>query len=253
MKILISIFIIFICLTKVSVAQDTLASQIIKKADEKFRGKKSVYAEMIITSKRPKWSRERTMKSWSKGNDYSLMLVTSPAKEKGITYLKRKKEVWNWIPSIERSIKLPPSMMLQSWMGTDFTNDDLLKESSNIIDYTSSVVNDSVVINSRVCWKLKLIPKENAAVVWGKVILFIDQTDYLQLRAEYYDEDGILINVMKSSKIKTMGGQKFTSKMEMIPKEKKGNKTIIEFTKIEFDKPMDDDFFTIQNMKKISK
>jgi outer membrane lipoprotein-sorting protein len=229
-------------------AQD--ATEIIRKADEKLRGKKTAYSEMTITTVRPKWSREMKMKSWSKGSDYSLILITHPAREKGMTFLKREKELWNWVPSIERTIKLPPSMLMQSWMGTDLTNDDLVKESSSVNDYTHKMLSDSTILG-RKCWKLELTPKPEAPVVWGKIIVFIDQTDYIQLRSEFYDEDEYLVNLMNASKIQLMGGQKIATKLEMVPVEKKGQKTIMQIDNIVFDQPISEDFFTTRNMKKV--
>ena len=131
-----------LALLPAALAQTPTATEILQKADEKTRGSESAYSEMTITTVRPKWTREMAMKSWAKGNDYSLILITSPARDKGTAFLKRKKEVWNWVPNIERSIKMPPSMMMQSWMGTDFTNDDLVRESSTVDDYDSEVVGD---------------------------------------------------------------------------------------------------------------
>ena len=226
------------------------AREIIKKADEKMRGTESAITEMTITIVRPKWSREMTLKTWSKGEELSLSLIKSPAKEKGITFLKRHKEIWNWMPAIERTIKLPPSMMMQSWMGTDFTNDDLVRESSTLNDYDQKLVGDSTILG-RKCWKIQLDPLPDAPVVWGKIIAFVEQTDYIQLRAEMYDEDGFLINTMNSSDIKEMGGKMLAAKMEMIPEEKPGNKTVMQITSIEFDKPMEDSFFSTSNMKRI--
>ena len=101
-------------------------AEIIQKSEDLMRGASSE-ASMTIEIVRPKWSREISMRNWSLGTEFALSYVDSPAKEKGSVILKRDKEVWNWIPSIERSIKLPPSMMMQSWMGTDFSNDDLVK------------------------------------------------------------------------------------------------------------------------------
>lgn len=226
------------------------AREIIEKADEKTRGKKSAITEMTITIVRPKWSRKMQLKTWSKGEKLSLTLLKAPAKDKGTTFLKRHKEIWNWIPSIERSIKLPPSMMMQSWMGTDLTNDDLVRESSVLNDYEQTIIGDSVLQN-RSCYKIELIPKPEAPVVWGKVILFIDKTDFIQLRSEMYDEDGYLVNVMNSSGIKEIHGVKLASIIEVIPMEDPGNKTIMEINNIEFDKAIPDKFFTTQNMKKI--
>ena len=227
--------------------QNLTATDIVRKADENMRGKTS---QALITIKiiRPSWSREMTMKAWSKGDDFSMILVTSPAKEKGTVFLKRVKEVWNWVPSIERHIKLPPSMMSQSWMGTDFTNDDLVKEASSVVDYDHTLLGREMVLDTD-CYKIEMIPKPSAAIVWEKVIVWIDTVDFLQLKAEFYDEDGALVNIMNSSDIKVLGGRKITSKIEMFPIDKKGNSTIIIYNDIVFDKPINDDFFTTRYMK----
>ena len=240
---------LLILLSTFSIAQD--ASEIIKKAEDRMRGN-SLYAEMKITTVRPKWTREMTIKSWSKGEERSFILVTSPAKDKGIVYLKRDKEIWNWMPRIERSIKMPPSMMMQSWMGTDFNNDDLVRESSTIKDYNHKIVGEEV-IDSRKCWKIELTPKEEAAVVWGKVNIWIDQKDYMQLKTEQFDEDNYLINTVIATDIKVMDGKTLPAKMILTPEEKKGQKTIMEYIKMDFDIELEDSFFSIQNMKKLGK
>lgn len=229
--------------------QDLTAKDIVKKADDNMRGKTS-QANITIKIIRPTWSREMNMKAWSKGDDYSMILVKSPAKEKGTVFLKRVKEVWNWIPSIERNIKLPPSMMSQSWMGTDFTNDDLVKEASSVVDYTHKHLGKET-ITGKECYKIEMIPKPSAAIVWEKVIVWIDIKDFLQLKAEFYDEDGELVNIMNSGDVKEMGGRKITSKIEMIPVDKEGNSTWIIYNDIVFDEEIDDNFFTTRNMKQL--
>ena len=224
--------------------------EIIRKAEEKTRGVKSSYSEMTITTVRPKWSRTMSMKSWSLGTDYSLIVITAPAKDAGTSTLKRGKEVWSWMPNIERIIKLPPSMMGQSWMGTDLTNDDLVRESSTITDYNHKLLPDTT-IEGKKCYKIELLPKENTAVVWGKIIACIDQVDYIQLSSEMFDEDGFLVNVMRSSAIKEMAGAKMATKMEFIPVDKDGHKTIMQFNSLQLDIPMEESFFTTQNMKRV--
>jgi outer membrane lipoprotein-sorting protein len=222
---------------------------IIRKSEEKLRGKTTSQSDMTVTTIRPTWQREMSLKSWSKGTDYSLTLITSPAKEKGIAFLKRKKEVWNWMPSIERTIKMPPSMMSQSWMGTDLKNDDLVRESSAIKDYTHSIVGDSTILN-RACWKIELIPLPEAAVVWGKVIVFVDQGDYVQMLTQFFDEDGYLVNTMVANEIKVLGGQLLATRLEVIPADESGHKTVMQFNSIIFDQPISDRFFTTQYMKR---
>ncbi len=242
----------FTCLFILFTIQGTNAQsayEIIEKADSKLRGASS-YTEMSITTVRPKWEKKMTLKGWSKGADYSVSLVLSPAKEKGSVFLKRKNEVWNYIPSLERTIKLPPSMMMQNWMGTDLTNDDLVKQSSTVVDYTHKIAGTETIQNLP-CWKLILIPKEEATVVWGKVIVWVDKTDYMQLKSEFYDEDDELINIMLGSNIKTFSGKKLPAKIEFIPVEEEGHKTIIEYNVWDFDINVSEDKFNQNKMSQL--
>ena len=225
------------------------ATAIVRKADERMRGKTSI-AEMPITTTRPKWTRAMDIKAWTKGSDLALILVKSPAKDQGTTFLKRKKEVWNWLPSLERTIKLPPSMMSQSWMGTDFTNDDLVKDSSIVDDYEQKLLG-SEKQGDRDCHKIELIPKPEAAVVWGKIIVWIDKKDYIELRTEFYDENGELSQTMVGADLKILGGRLLPSRMEMTPVGKKGHKTEIVYKTLVYDKPLNDSFFTTENMTKV--
>ena len=243
----ISLFLIFISATFGLQAQNL--EEIIRKADEKFRGNSS-RGEMSMIIERPSWSREVTMKNWTLGNHYSLIYITAPAKEKGQVFLKRNKEMWNWVPSIERMIKIPPSMMMQSWMGSDFTNDDLVRESSLSKDYTHKLLAEEKM-EGYDSYKIELIPNDDAPVVWGKIIMWVTKTDYLWLKGEYYDEEGTLVNTEILKDIKMMGNRKMPTRLEMIPADKPGQKTIMIFKNIEFDIKIDESFFSQQNMKKI--
>lgn len=243
----ISLFIAFgLCAITLS-AQNL--EEIIRKADEKFRGNSS-RGEMSMIIERPTWSREVTMKNWTLGNHYSLIYITAPAKEKGQVFLKRNKEMWNWVPSIERMIKIPPSMMMQSWMGSDFTNDDLVRESSLAKDYTHKLLGEEKMAGYD-SYKIELIPNDDAPVVWGKIVMWISKTDYLWLKGEYFDEDGALVNTEILTDIKMMGNRKMPTRLEMIPADKPGQKTIMIFKDIEFDVKIDEAFFSQQNMKKV--
>jgi len=249
LKFSIGIIIFVLPLLSMQFQQNLSAKDIVKKADDNMRGKTSK-ADITIKIIRPTWSREMNMKAWSKGDDYSMILVTSPAKEKGTVFLKRVKEVWNWIPSIERTIKLPPSMMSQSWMGTDFTNDDLVKEASSVSDYDHKLLGKENIFGKD-CYKIEMIPKPSAAIVWEKVIVWIDSEVFLQLKTEFYNEDGELVNIMNASEVKEVGNRKITSKIEMFPMDKEGNSTVIIYNNIIFDKPIKDNFFTTRNMKQL--
>jgi len=230
-------------------SQQLSAKEIIKKADDKGRGQTSK-GEMTLTIVRPGWTRSISMKSWSKGTEYSLIYITAPAKEKGQVFLKRQKDMWNWVPSIERMIKIPPSMMMQSWMGSDYTNDDLVKESSIVVDYTQKLLGREKV-REKDCYKIELIPLPEAAVTWGKVIIWITIDGFNEWKVEYYDEEMELVNVMNAYNIKQMGDREVPTKMEIEPANKKGNKTILEMVNIVYNQPIPDSFFSQQNMKSV--
>jgi outer membrane lipoprotein-sorting protein len=230
-------------------AQDLTAREIVKQSYDKVNGLTS-QGTMKMTIVRPGWSREVTMKSWSKGTEYYLIYITEPVKDKGQVFMKRGQDMWNWMPSINRMIKLPPSMMGQSWMGSDFTNDDLVRMNSIIDDFTH-VISGNEKIEGLECHIIDLIPKPEAAVVWGKIRLWVSKDDFYQLKSEYYDEDMILVNVMISSNIKKMGDRMLPSKMVMSPVDKPGNQTILETIDIIYDKPIDESFFSQQNMKNV--
>lgn len=231
----------------ISEVSSQTAKEIVQKADEIMRGNTSI-VELTIRSIRPDWSRSMDVKAWMKGKDFSRILILAPAKEKGIVYLKRQKEVWYWMPALERVIKLPPSMMSQSWMGTDFTNDDLVKESSILSDYEHQFAGDTIIDN-RPCHKIEMIPKPTAAVVWGKLIVCIDKKDFLELHTRFYDEEGQLVNVMNAYDVKTMDGRLIPTRFEMIPVDKKNQKTEMIYKSILFDRNIEDSFFTLANIK----
>ena len=239
----ISIISFFTC-----VGQD--AREIVRKADEKMRGS-TMQAELIIRTIRPTWSREMQCKTWMKCTQLAMILIQSPARDKGIAFLKRKKEVWNWMPALERNIKLPPSMMSQNWMGTDFTNDDLVKESSIVEDYDHTIAGDTI-IQDKQCYIIQMIPKPEAAIVWGKVIICIDKKDFLELHSRFYDEDGQLVNTMNSYDIKMMHDRIIPTRFEMIPADKKGQKTEMVYKAILYNKPINENFFTTENMKTLN-
>lgn len=239
--------IFFLLLIKDLNAQNAL--EIVKTMNDKMRGKSS-QAEILIRTVRPSWTREMNVKTWMKESNYTMILIQSPAKEKGISFLKRKKEVWNWIPALERNIKLPPSMMTNSWMGTDFTNDDLVKEASIVDDYTHKIIKDTLINNSA-CYVMEFLPKPNTAVVWGKLMVAIDKKEFIERYTEFYDEDGQLINIMISNDIKMMDGRLIPTHMQMIPVDKKGQMTELFYKSIFFNRNIEDNFFTIEKMKSL--
>jgi len=231
-------------------AQDLSAADIVRKADEKFNGEKSSYSVMSMTIIRPEWQRTIEFKNWTLGRDYALTLITAPAKEAGQSFLKRGSEMWSWNPSISRLIKLPPSMMSQGWMGSDYTNDDILRESSVVNDYIHEIVGEENIAG-RICYKIKMTAREDASIIWGKQIRWIDKKDFLVLKAELYDEDDYLVRTETGSDIKIMDGRTITSKIELIPEEEPENKTLLEIREIKFNIDVEENYFSQQNMKQV--
>jgi len=238
---------LFISFLSNSFAQD--ATEIVKKMDQQMRGD-SQYAEVSMTIVRPDWERTISMKSWSKGQDYSMIYITAPARDEGTAFLKRQNEIWNWVPNVGRTIKMPPSMMMQSWMGSDFTNDDLVRESSVVNDYTHELDGEEEV-DGYACYKITMKPKPDAPVIWDKVVAWITKDHYLELKAEFYDEFGELINVMNASDIQSFDGRELPAQMEMIPVEEEGQKTVLRYKTISFNENIPKSFFTIQQMRRL--
>ncbi len=225
------------------------AREIVDKADKKRIGntsESSVHLSVI----RPNWTREMGLKVWTQGSDYLLILITTPARDKGTVFLKRQKEFWNWVPRIERNIKLPPSAMAQAWMGSDFSNDDLVKMSSLVEDYSQKLLGEEL-IDGRLTYKIEMIPRPESAVVWGRIITWVDKEELLFLKTEYYDEDSELFNTVLGSDIKIMGGRMVTARLEIIPADEPDNRTVLTYQALTFNQPIPDDFFSQQNMKKI--
>ncbi|EJI6687335.1 outer membrane lipoprotein-sorting protein [Vibrio parahaemolyticus] len=237
----------FLLFTSLSYAES--ASDIVQKSDQAMRGKSS-YSEATMEIVRPDWTRSMTMKSWTKGTELSLVLVTAPAKDKGSASLKRHREMWNWVPSIERVIKIAPSMLSQSWMGSDFTNDDLINQSSIVVDYQHALLGNDSFEGDKV-WVIEATAKPDAPVVWNKVTLWISQSTYLQRKVEFYDEFDERVNVLTTYDVKELGGRKIATRMEMKPVDKPGNKTIFTTHQAQFDFDINDDFFSQQQMKSL--
>lgn len=229
-------------------AQD--ATEIIRKADQKWNGEKSSQSTMTMTLVRPTWERSLQFKNWTLGRDYSMTLITAPAKEKGQAFLKRNTEMWNWIPTISRMIKLPPAMMSDGWMGSDYTNDDILRESSMVLDFKHRIVGTET-IDGWECWKIEMQPKEDAAIVWGKVIRWVSKDEFLMMKSEFYDEDFFLVKTELGTDVKVMDDRKIPTRIEIIPADKDNQKTVLLIDEIAFNITISESFFSQQNMKRL--
>ena len=230
-------------------AQDLDAREIVRRANELARGLNS-YSTTSMQIERPDWTREMAMKAWSLGTDYYLILITEPARDKGQVFLKRENDMWNWVPRVQRSVKIPPSMMNQSWMGSDFTNNDLVRIDSLVIDYTQTILGEET-IEGYETYQVELLPLPEAPVVWGRVVLWIAKSEYFMLRAEYYDEDGELINRQTASDVKMMDDRRIPTRMVMEDAKKPGHRTIMITESADFHFDVDESFFSQQQMRTV--
>ncbi|MDR0306368.1 MAG: outer membrane lipoprotein-sorting protein [Chitinispirillales bacterium] len=226
------------------------ADEVVQKSEDLLHSRSSK-SDVTMTISRPSWTRELSIRSFSLEDDYAMIYILSPARDMGTSFLKRRIELWQWSPSISRVTKIPPSIMSQPWMGSDFTNDDLVRSASVVNDYTHSFLSDTVSEDGGTAWRVELIPKPTAPVVWSKVIMWITKDDYIRRRVEFFDERGTLMSVMVLENVKKMGGRTIPTKMTMTPRDKPGHHTIMEYNDAQFDISINESFFSQQNMKQI--
>jgi outer membrane lipoprotein-sorting protein len=228
-----------------NLTQDQI-DKIIEEIDQLYRSNSS-YGSMEMEIVTPHWSRTLTMDFWTQGMDKTFIRIKSPEKERGVATLRVGSEMWNYLPKTNKVIKIPPSMMMSSWMGSDFTNDDLVKEFSLFEDYTyepADVPNpaESVIY-------INCIPREDLPIVWGNIVIAAREDDHIPLWQKYYDEKGNLMRVLEYSDIKTFGKRTIPSVLEMVPRNKEGHKTVIRYRDITFDAGIGDDVFTLRNLR----
>lgn len=224
------------------------AEEIIDRVDRLLRGDSSHgVARMEVVTEN--WERGLTMEIWSLGLDYSLIRVQAPAREAGTATLKAMDNIWNYLPKVDRAIKIPASMMAGAWMGSHFTNDDLVKESQLIKDYFIEVTHDGDRDGAAV-WEFRLTPKPEAAIVWGHVDYQVRQADYMPLWTRFYDEDGELVRTMRYSEFTNLGGRIVPAVMEIVPADKPGETTKIIYEQLDFDVDIDQAFFSLRNLQR---
>jgi hypothetical protein len=224
------------------------AHKLIQKTDRALRGK-TQRGKASMTVRTPDWTRTLEMEYWSVNPDKTFILITAPAKEEGTSTLRLVTNMWNYLPQVERVIKIPPSLMLQSWMGSDFTNDDLVKESSLVNDYTHEIVGETTE-EGDACWRVVAHPKPDAAVVWGKLVLLVRKSDALPRKEEYYDEKGKLQKSLSFGDFRRLSDRIYPMRWSMVSVTKPGHETTLVYHSLEFDRSIPSRVFTQQNMKR---
>ncbi len=237
---------VFPCETCLAIDGRTL----IEKSFEYIRGKASV-STVRMTIHRPRWERTMIIKAWTKGQRDSLFFIMSPPKDRGNGTLKRGREMWMYNPKVNRVIKVPPSMMAQSWMGSDFSNNDLAKSDSLLVDYTHKIIGMEKM-NGMTVYVVESIPKPDAPVIWGKQRLRIRQ-DLIWLQEIFYDEDLRPVKILKTTEIKPMGGKLYPKVWRMQKADKIGQYTEITYLKLEFKPDLPGSFFTISRLRNMAR
>jgi len=226
---------------------ETLSSQeILDHVDDLFRGNSS-FGTFSMKVKTAHYTREIRMEGWSRGKDHSLIRILSPSKERGMATLKAGKDIWNYLPKVRRVIKVPSSMMGGSWMGSHFTNDDLVKQSRMKEDYDYKLV--AKPGDGGELYVIECIPKPDAPVVWGKVVVKVTAGKQPN-EITYFDEKGELVRTMKFLDITEMGGRTFPARMRVEPADDPGEFTEVSYGDMEFDVKLDDRLFTLQALKR---
>lgn len=227
-------------------AQD--AKEIITKAENVIKGK-TAHGTIEMTVVNPDFSRTLKMESWWQGNEKALIVIKSPKREEGNKTLKIGNEMWNYLRNTETTIKIPPSMMLQSWNGSDFTNDDLVRESDLSDDYFQKITGEKI-IDGENCWEIELKPKPDAPVVWGKLMYYVRKNDNLPALVQYFDENGKPVRTMEFGEIKMMGGRKLPTRWKMESLTKEGHHTEFKMLDMEFDIKLKENIFSFRELER---
>jgi outer membrane lipoprotein-sorting protein len=227
-------------------AGDSEALLLVQKAFDYWRGMSS-YSEFSMTIHRPDFERTMVLKGWSKGRSDALFFVLQPPKDAGNGSLKKGKDMWSYNPKINRAIKLPPSMMSQSWMGSDFSNDDLAKTDSILEDYDHRII-ERVQEDGHQVITVESIAREDAPVVWGKQVLRI-RDDFILLSEKFFDEDMELVKEMTAEDLVTFSGRIFPKTWIMRRVDETDRFTRLEYQFLEFDIEIEDRVFTLASLK----
>ena len=236
----VSFLLLFVPLIAVA---DRDAKSLIDEMEALYRGESSK-ATMTMKVETPQYSRTMQMESSSVGQQDAFIRILSPKKDRGISTLKLDQEMWNFFPKINKVIKVPPSMMMGSWMGSDFTNDDLVKQTTLTQEYDLQLTETPTEYN------ITLLPREQTVTVWGRIDYIVNKEHLVPVNQNFYDDEGIMIRKMVFSELKDFGGRIMPSVMEMIPLNKEGHRTVIIYDNLEFDPPdVDESTFTLRHLK----
>lgn len=226
------------------------ASAIVRTGEQRIRGN-STQAIMRMEISRPEFSRKLKLRAWTVGKAKSLVQILEPAKEEGVMSLRLETQMWNYLPKTDQVIRVPSSLMLQSWMGSDFTNDDLMKASSLVTDYTHKTLRNEK-LNGEPAVLIECTPKPDAPVVWGKILYWARTSDDLPVKQEYYDEKGKLVRTLRMSGFRKMDDRVIPAELTMVKAENPAETTKVTYEKILYDRKFDESVFERERLRRTS-
>ncbi|MDH4007085.1 MAG: outer membrane lipoprotein-sorting protein [Desulfuromonadales bacterium] len=217
---------------------------LVRQVEQQYMGASS-RAQTTMLVKTSHWERSLEMEAWSLDRDYFLVRIIEPAKERDVATLKRFREVWNYLPKVDRVIKVPPSMMGGSWMGSHITNDDLVKANHIEKDYNLRLIEETDTY-----FLVECLPKADAAVVWGKIVYRINKTPQVPEQIDYYDEEMVRVREIHFDDVQQIGDRIVPMRLTVLPLEKPDEQTILHYRELVFDLPLDENYFSLRNLKK---
>lgn len=224
-------------------------TQVMDYIDDLYRSQSS-HSSMRMTVTRERGTRELELEAWSKGDDDALIVIRSPAREAGTATLRTEDGLWNYAPRADRLIRIPAGLLSDSWMGSHFTNDDLMRETSYLDDYDAVLSTEDR--DGTTYLKATLTPKPDAPVVYSQLVFLITPAEWIPLRSEYYD-DGTLVRSMTFDQVQTISGKKIPMRMTIVPEDKPDERTVVEYLELQLDVPVDDQLFTRQGLRRVAK
>lgn len=228
--------------TNIALALDV--QSLIRDIEQQYHGSSS-RARTIMQVKTAHWERTLEMEAWSLERDYFLVRILEPAKERNVATLKRYREVWNYLPKVDRVIKVPPSMMGGSWMGSHITNDDLVKANHIDEDYELELLEETATH-----YIVECLPKAEAAVVWGKIIYKVRKEPRVPEQVDYYDEEMVRVREIHFGDVEEIGDRIVPLRLTVIPLEKPDEMTILQYSELVYDLPLEESFFSLRNLEK---
>ena len=237
---------ILLVIPALGAAEERDAKSIVRDAIDHWRGVSS-YTEMTMIIHRPDWERSMTMRAWTKGDDRSLVRVIEPKKDRGNGELKHETRMMSYSPKINRVIKIPSSMMGQSWMGSDFSNKDVARADEIVDEYVHTLLSTEK-IDGIIVYEIEAIPHEDAAVVWGSEVLRIRE-DHVVLEHSFFDQDGELVKSLQTMEITDMGGRTIAKRQRMNKAEKPDEWTEIQIIDVDYEVELSDSLFTLSNLR----